>query len=50
MAIFIAIIGCMCLVLLVVLIFALLKVSSFDDLEDEIQKQAEEGLKERNEQ
>ena len=48
MVIFVTIIGLFCAVLLVILIIALLKVSSFGDLEDEIQQQAEEGLKERD--
>ena len=50
MVIFVTIIGLLCAVLLVILIVALLKVSSFGDLEDELHRQAEEGLKERDEQ
>ena len=49
MVVFISIIGGLCVVLLVILIIALLKVSSFGDLEDEIQQQAEEGLRRRDE-
>lgn len=48
MVIFVTIIGLLCAVLLVILIIALLKVSSFGDLEDEIQQQAEEGLRRRD--
>ena len=47
MLVFIIVLGIGCLVLLILLLAALLKVASFDDMEDRLSEQLDEIIRER---